>query len=54
MEKKRDDKVYINCKVNEIFATTEVTQYLKNELDDSIELKILFPILKNYLYQNLL
>ena len=46
MEEKKEDKVYINCKVNEIFATTEVTQYLTNESDDSIELKILFPILK--------
>ena len=46
MEEKREDKVYLNCKVNEIFATTEITQYLTNESDDSIELKILFPILK--------
>ena len=45
MEEKREDKVYLNCKVNEIFATTEITQYLTNESDDSIELKILFPIL---------
>ena len=46
MEEKREEKVYLNCKVNEIFATTEITQYLTNESDDSIELKILFPILK--------
>ena len=46
MEEKREDKVYLNCNVNEIFATTEITQCLTNESDDSIELKILFPILK--------
>ena len=32
--------------MNEIFATTEITQYLTNKSDYSIELKILFPILK--------
>ena len=40
----KDDIIYLNSKVNEVFATTELTQYFTNELEDSIELTILFPI----------
>ena len=43
MEKK-DDIIYLVSKVNELFATTELTQYFTNTLQDSIELTILFPI----------
>ena len=43
MEEK-DDVIYLRSKVNELFATTELTQYFTNELKDSIELTILFPI----------
>ena len=46
MEEKRDDTVYLSSQINEIFATTEVTQYFTNKLENPIELKILFPILK--------
>ena len=46
MEKKQDNIVYISSEVNEIFASTEVTQYFTNELKDPIELKIIFPIHK--------
>ena len=46
MEKKEDNTVFISCEVNEIFASTEVTQYFTNELENPIELKILFPINK--------
>ena len=46
MEKKEDNTVFISCEVNEIFASTEVTQYFTNELENPIELKILFPIHK--------
>ena len=46
MEKKEDNTVLISCEVNEIFASTEVTQYFTNELENPIELKILFPINK--------
>ena len=46
MEKKEDNTVFISCEVNEIFAATEVTQYFTNELENPIELKILFPINK--------
>ena len=44
---KKDDTVYLSSEVNEIFATTEVTQYFTNPLDKSIELKIIFPINEN-------
>ena len=47
MEGKRNDTVYLSSRVNEIFATTEVTQYLTNELSNPIELTLLFPIIKN-------
>ena len=40
----KDDIIYLKSKVNELFATTELTQYFTNELKDSIELTILFPI----------
>ena len=46
MKKKEDNTVFISCKVNEIFASTEMTQYFTNELENPIELKILFPINK--------
>ena len=42
----RDDVIYLTAKVNELFATTELTQYFTNELKKSIELTILFPILE--------
>ena len=43
MEEK-ENIVYINAKVNELLATTEVTQYFTNILKESIELTVLFPI----------
>jgi len=46
MQSKRDDTVYLSSQINEIFATTEVTQYFNNELENPIELTILFPIIK--------
>ena len=46
MEAKRDDTVYLSSQVNEIFATTEATQYFTSKLEDPIELIIIFPILK--------
>ena len=44
MNDKDDNTVYITSKVNEIFASTELTQYFTNPLENSIELTILFPI----------
>ena len=46
MKSKRDDTVYLSSEINEIFATTEVTQYFTNELKNPIELTILFPIIE--------
>ena len=46
MQDEKDDTVYLSSKVNEIFSTTEVTQYYTNILDKAIELKIIFPINK--------
>ena len=40
----RDDTIYINSNVNEIYATTELTQFFTNPLDNAIELSISFPI----------
>ena len=39
-----EDTIYLNSYINEIYATTEVTQYFTNTLDNAIELSISFPI----------
>ena len=43
MEEK-EDTIYLKSKINELFATTELTQYFTNHLDNAIELSISFPI----------
>ena len=43
-DNKDDNTVYITSKVNEIFASTELTKYFTNPLENSIELTIFFPI----------
>ena len=40
----KENTIYLSSKINEIFATTEVTQYFTNPLDETIELLISFPI----------
>ena len=40
----KEDTIYVNSKVNEVYATTELTQYFTNPLDNAIELSISFPI----------
>ena len=40
----REDTIYLTSKINEVFASTQITQYFTNLLDDSIELSISFPI----------
>ena len=40
----REDTIYLNSNVNEIYASTELTQYFSNPLDNDIELTISFPI----------
>ena len=42
--KGNDDIIYLKSNVNELFATTELTQYFTNKLQNPIELTILFPI----------
>ena len=41
---KYEDTIYIKSSINEVFASTEVLQYFKNILDDTIELSISFPM----------
>ena len=40
----REDIIYLNSNINEIFATTELIQYFSNPLESSIELTISFQI----------
>ena len=40
----REDVIYLNSKLNELFASTEITQFFTNPLEDPIELSISFPI----------
>jgi hypothetical protein len=40
----KEETVYINSSINEVFATTEVIQYFINKLEKAIELKITFPL----------
>lgn len=40
----QENTIYLNSKINEVFATTEVTQYFTNILEEPIELLISFPI----------
>ena len=43
-DKEREDTIYIKSNINEIFASTELTQYFINSLENPIELIISFPI----------
>ena len=40
--------IYISSEVNEIYAKTEIKQNYKNNYKSTIEIKIQFPILKDY------
>ena len=40
----REDAIYLKSNINEVFASTEVTQYFINHLENPIELIISFPI----------
>ena len=40
----REDTIYLNSTINEIFAITELMQYFTNPLDNAIELIVSFPI----------
>ena len=47
MEENKYETTTMNIKINEIYAETEIIQYYKNTLKNSIELSIKLPILKN-------
>ena len=44
MSKEDENIVYLNCNVNEVYASTEVRQFFTNPLSNPIELSISFPI----------
>ena len=47
----REDVIYLKSNINEVFSSTEVTQYFINHLENTIELTISFPI-KNEIILN--
>ena len=44
----KEQIIYISSEVNEIYAKTEIKQNYKNNYKSTIEIKIQFPILKDY------
>ena len=42
--KEKENKIYLNATINEVFATTELIQYYQNPSDKPIELQIQLPI----------
>ena len=44
-EKEKDETVYVNTSINEIFAESELVQYFTNKLDKDIELTISIPVI---------
>ena len=47
----REDVIYLKSNINEVFSSTDVTQYFINHLENPIELTISFPI-KNEIILN--
>ena len=43
-EEVNQDIIYLTSYINEVFASTKITQYFFNQLDETIELSISFPI----------
>ena len=43
-EEVNQDIIYLTSNINEVFASTKITQYFFNQLDETIELSISFPI----------
>ena len=43
-EEKPDDTVFLDIKINESYATTEVTEYFKNKTNNPIEISIDIPL----------
>ena len=46
-ENKEENNIYLNCNINEVFATTELIQYFNNPSENPIELQVQFPIKEN-------
>ena len=44
LDEEQENIIYLKSSINEIFASTQITQYFKNPLDSPIELSISFPI----------
>ena len=44
LDKEKENTIFLNSDVNEIFASTQLTQYFINPLNSPIELSIKFPI----------
>ena len=40
----KEKTIYLNSNVNELYASTEITQYFSNPLNSPIELSVSFPI----------
>ena len=45
-EEDKEETIYIKSEVNEFYATTQVTQYYKNNNNKSVELSIIYPLKK--------
>ena len=45
-DKEREDTIYLKSNINEIYASTEITQFFINPLNNPIELIISFPIIE--------
>ena len=45
-DEEREDTIYLKSNINEIYASTEITQYFFNPLNNPIELIISFPIIE--------
>jgi len=45
-DKEREDTIYLKSNINEVYASTEITQYFINPLNNPIELIISFPIIE--------
>ena len=39
-ENKEENNIYLNCNINEVFATTELIQYFNNPSENPIELQV--------------
>ena len=50
-EDNKEETIYINSNVNELYAITQVTQYYKNNNDRPVELSIIYPLKKEIIFR---